>query len=207
MFVIHPSVTLHLLITLDAQIGFVAGEIQNPSRDLPRILNTAMLLVTIGCILFNIALYCVVPLEVIRDSKTPVVVILTSISPSRFSKSKLPDQSLASTILTRSFLYQEFGTRVFGSVGGSIYSLLVATSAMGALNANVYATGRLYVSASRRGYLPRFLSEIIPAQKPTYERLEATRLSPPLLPGIQQRVNVMLHALSVPGGHKALKYV
>ena len=53
---------------------------------------------------------------------------------------------------------QEFGKRIFGVWGGTAYSLAVASSCLGALNANVFATGRLIVAASMNHYLPRLFS-------------------------------------------------
>lgn len=42
-------------------------------------------------------------------------------------------------------------------MGGFVYSLVVSTSCLGALNANTFATGRLCVAASRQGYFPKVL--------------------------------------------------
>ena len=51
-----------------------------------------------------------------------------------------------------------FGADVFGSSGAFIYSLVVSISALGALNANVFATGRLCAAAGKRCYFPGILS-------------------------------------------------
>ena len=53
---------------------------------------------------------------------------------------------------------QEFETHVLDSLGGLLCSLMISVSAMGALNANVFATGRLCVAASQRRYFPKILS-------------------------------------------------
>ena len=47
-----------------------------------------------------------------------------------------------------------------GSWAGLLYSLAVAVSALGALNANTFATGRLCVAGSKRGYLPDILANL-----------------------------------------------
>jgi solute carrier family 7 (L-type amino acid transporter), member 6 len=53
---------------------------------------------------------------------------------------------------------QEFATRTLGGWGGLLYSVAVSISAMGALNANTFATAILAVRASQRGYLPSMLA-------------------------------------------------
>jgi len=57
-----------------AQIGFVAGDMRNPARDLPRVINTSMVTVIVGFVLVNTALYLVVPIQLMRETKTPVTV-------------------------------------------------------------------------------------------------------------------------------------
>lgn len=104
-------------------IGFVAGEMTDPSRDLPRVINTAMFVAVSGFVLMNIALFMVIPFETMRE---------------------------------RSVVAVEFGLHVFGATGGTVYSLVVSASCLGALNANVFATGRLIVAASKNHYFPKF---------------------------------------------------
>lgn len=45
--------------------------------------------------------------------------------------------------------------QVFGPPGGTVYSLIVSASCLGALNANVFASGRLIVAASKNKYFPK----------------------------------------------------
>jgi hypothetical protein len=45
-------------------------------------------------------------------------------------------------------------------MGGFIYSLAISASAMGALNANVFAGGRLCAAASKRHYFPKILGNM-----------------------------------------------
>ena len=41
-----------------------------------------------------------------------------------------------------------------------VYSVIISLSALGALNANVFATGRLCVAACRRRYFPKILGNM-----------------------------------------------
>lgn len=47
---------------------------KNPARDLPRVLNSAMSIVVIGFTLTVTALYIVLPISVVREKDTPIVV-------------------------------------------------------------------------------------------------------------------------------------
>jgi hypothetical protein len=49
---------------------------------------------------------------------------------------------------------------MLGPWGGIIFSIVVSISAMGALNANVFATAKLCVAASRRNYFPPVLANL-----------------------------------------------
>ncbi|KAK3325268.1 amino acid permease-domain-containing protein [Apodospora peruviana] len=53
--------------------NYVVGEFRNPSRDLPRVIHTAMPLVIVSYILANIAYFLVLPLETINSSNTVAV--------------------------------------------------------------------------------------------------------------------------------------
>ncbi|KAI1152525.1 amino acid/polyamine transporter I [Nemania diffusa] len=53
--------------------GFVIGDMENPAKDLPIVINGAMTLVIIGFFLTNVSLYVCIPFGVIRDSKAVVV--------------------------------------------------------------------------------------------------------------------------------------
>ncbi|KAJ4302147.1 hypothetical protein N0V88_002283 [Collariella sp. IMI 366227] len=53
--------------------NYVVGEFRNPSRDLPRVIHTAMPLVIASYILANIAYFFVLPLETINSSNTVAV--------------------------------------------------------------------------------------------------------------------------------------
>ena len=62
-----------LLITT-LKIGFVAGDLLNTKRDLPRVLTLSMIIVIIGFAFMNLSLYANVPFLIVRDSSTPFVV-------------------------------------------------------------------------------------------------------------------------------------
>ncbi|GAW24647.1 hypothetical protein ANO14919_142380 [Xylariales sp. No.14919] len=53
--------------------SFVAGDMDNPARDLPIAINGAMALVIVGFFLMNASLYICLPFDVIRESKTVAV--------------------------------------------------------------------------------------------------------------------------------------
>ncbi|KAK0635255.1 amino acid permease-domain-containing protein [Bombardia bombarda] len=53
--------------------NYVVGEFRNPSRDLPRVIHTAMPLVIVSYILANIAYFLVLPLATINSSNTVAV--------------------------------------------------------------------------------------------------------------------------------------
>jgi solute carrier family 7 (L-type amino acid transporter), member 6 len=47
---------------------------------------------------------------------------------------------------------------MLGTFGTIAYSLVVSISALGSLNSNIFATGRLCARAGERGYLPGILA-------------------------------------------------
>ncbi|KAK1965925.1 large neutral amino acids transporter small subunit 1 [Colletotrichum sublineola] len=108
-------------------IGFVLGDMKNPKRDLPIVVNGSMAVVIIGFVLMNAALYVSIPMSVMRASSTVAV---------------------------------EFAKRILGDWAGLLFCLIVSISAMGALNSNIFATAKLVVVASQRGYLPAILANL-----------------------------------------------
>ncbi|SNX83108.1 related to large neutral amino acid transporter 1 [Melanopsichium pennsylvanicum] len=54
----------------------------------------------------------------------------------------------------------DFGSAIFGTVGGIVFAFLVAFSCFGALNGQIYTTARLIQAASREGYLPERLGDL-----------------------------------------------
>ncbi|KAF1998129.1 amino acid transporter [Amniculicola lignicola CBS 123094] len=57
----------------------------------------------------------------------------------------------------------EFGNAIMGTAGAIAYSLIIAISALGALNANTIATAALCEKASEQGYFPRVFARTRPA--------------------------------------------
>lgn len=56
---------------------------------------------------------------------------------------------------------QEFARRTLSSAAaGVVFSIVVSASALGALNANTFATARLCVAAAHRGYFPAVLANL-----------------------------------------------
>ncbi|PHH91514.1 hypothetical protein CDD83_183 [Cordyceps sp. RAO-2017] len=53
--------------------NYVVGEFRNPSRDLPRVIHTAMPLVILSYVLANVAYFLVLPVEVVNGSNTVAV--------------------------------------------------------------------------------------------------------------------------------------
>ncbi|KAK4159347.1 putative B-type amino acid transporter 1 [Cladorrhinum sp. PSN259] len=54
--------------------NYVVGEFRNPSRDLPRVIHTAMPLVIISYVLANVAYFLVLPLDAINSTNTVAVI-------------------------------------------------------------------------------------------------------------------------------------
>jgi amino acid transporter len=54
---------------------------------------------------------------------------------------------------------QTFANTLYGPTGFLIYTIGISLSALGSINSNVFAVGRLAASASRRDYIPRFFAD------------------------------------------------
>ncbi|KAL0779696.1 hypothetical protein CaCOL14_004180 [Colletotrichum acutatum] len=54
-------------------VGFVLGDMKNPRRDLPLVINGSMIVVIIGFMLMNAALYVCLPMNVMRTTSTVAV--------------------------------------------------------------------------------------------------------------------------------------
>ena len=116
------------------------------ARDLPRVINSSMAVTISGFVLANIAFFTVLTFQNVRDKSTVAVVSLSQ------HLSGITLQELMTNIVTK-----DFGLQVFGSIGGLVYSLVVSMSCLGALNASVFAAGRLVVAASKDHYVPKIL--------------------------------------------------
>ncbi|KAN0072291.1 large neutral amino acids transporter small subunit 1 [Elaphomyces granulatus] len=105
-------------------VGFVVGEMKDV-RDLPRVINSSILIAMIGFTLMVTALYIVLPISTLRENDIPLIA---------------------------------FSNTLYGPAGSLIYTIAISLSALGSLNANVFAVGRLAVAASQRDYIPSFFS-------------------------------------------------
>ncbi|KAJ5752311.1 hypothetical protein N7520_009228 [Penicillium odoratum] len=54
----------------------------------------------------------------------------------------------------------QFGSKVFGPVGGLVLALVVSASCFGALNATTFTSGRLVYAAGKEGYLPSIFGRL-----------------------------------------------
>ncbi|KAL2411151.1 Y+L amino acid transporter 2 [Exophiala dermatitidis] len=54
----------------------------------------------------------------------------------------------------------QFGSKVFGPIGGLVLALIVSASCFGALNATTFTSGRLVYVAGREGYIPSVFGKI-----------------------------------------------
>lgn len=125
------------------------GDMKDAEGDLPFVINCSMTVVIAGFVLLNAALYTCLPMEVMRASNT-VSVVSSMFSSS--TKHPFPPQQTNPG--------QEFATQTLGGWGGVLLSLMVSISAMGALNANTFATAKLAVTASEVGYFPAALANL-----------------------------------------------
>src|SRR5207244_1693198 len=66
----------------------------------------------------------------------------------------------AAVIASSNTIAVQFGTTVFGPVGGVVFSLAVSVSCLGALNATTITTGRLIYVAGREGFLPKMFGTL-----------------------------------------------
>jgi amino acid transporter len=115
-------------------------------RDLPRVINSSILIAMIGFTLMVTALYIVLPISTLRENDIPLIVCLPIIP------------QLINNLLTSAGVTQAFSNTLYGPAGSLIYTIAISLSALGSLNANVFAVGRLAVAASQRDYIPSFFS-------------------------------------------------
>jgi amino acid transporter len=57
-----------------AKANYVAGDMKNPQRDLPRAIHTAMAIVIVGFAALVSTLYLVMGFDAVRATSTPIVV-------------------------------------------------------------------------------------------------------------------------------------
>lgn len=118
----------------------------DPSRDLPRVINTAMCVAISGLALMNVALFVVISFRIMRERS--VVAVVGSLDRSD------------TAILTH---YP--GIWPASPSGGTVYALVVSASCLGSLNANVFTSGRVIVAASKNHYFPKIFGNDHCSQK------------------------------------------
>ncbi|KAG8985900.1 hypothetical protein FRB94_004922 [Tulasnella sp. JGI-2019a] len=65
-----------------------------------------------------------------------------------------------STVASSNTVALDFGRELFGSIGGILFSVLVAISCFGALNSSFFTSARLIYSAAQEDLLPSFFSRL-----------------------------------------------
>lgn len=123
------------------QVSFVAGEMRNTKRDVPRAIHASTVLVTVAFVAAVISYFAVVsPMSV---SQTNSVAL-------------------------------DFGSTVFGPMGGVIFAAMVAFSCLGALNGHLFTYTRLTMAAGQESFLPSFIGKV---HTQTHTPINATLLS------------------------------
>lgn len=102
-------------------LNYVAAEMKNANRDLPKVIHVAMPTVILCYIAANIAYYEVLPLSDLTSSSTVALA---------------------------------FGDHIFGRPGAIIFTIAVALSCFGALNAISFTSSRLVYVSGKDGFLP-----------------------------------------------------
>ena len=110
------------------KITYIAGEVKEPQRNIPRSLLIGMLIVTAIYLLMNVAYCYVLPVDVMAKSKL-----------------------VAADVAEKCF-----------SGGGRWIAAAVMISTLGATNAIILATARVYFSMAQRNVFPQFMGTAHP---------------------------------------------
>lgn len=114
------------------QMPMVAGEVQNPQRNIPRALVTGMIVVTLIYVILNLCYFLVLPFNDVVSSNSTLY------------RDAMPVAAKAA----QSFL---------GSFGGRLISIIFLVSTLGALNGNILACARIPYAMARDGlFFSRF---------------------------------------------------
>ncbi|KAK7204573.1 amino acid permease [Myxozyma melibiosi] len=108
-------------------LNYVAAEMKDASRDLPKVIHFAMPTVIVCYIAANYAYYVVLPKSDLTSSSTVALA---------------------------------FGDHVFGRLGAIIFTIAVALSCFGALNAISFTSARLVYVSGKDGFLPTMFGRI-----------------------------------------------
>jgi APA family basic amino acid/polyamine antiporter len=115
-----------------------AGEVKEPSRNIPRALVTGMLVVIAIYCLANLAYFYALPFGEVTTSN------------STLHREALPVASKAAM----TFL---------GESGGKLVAIAFVVSALGALNGSILSNARVPFAMARDGFFPQRLAELAPA--------------------------------------------
>jgi APA family basic amino acid/polyamine antiporter len=111
------------------EITYVAGEVKDPQRILPRSLFISTALVILLYILVNLSYMYLVPIGEIAHS---------------------------------SLVASEGATRIFGTTGASIISIVVIISTFGTNNGFIFASPRIYYAMAKEGLFFQWLAHVNP---------------------------------------------
>jgi len=116
------------------QVNYVAGELKNVERTLPRVIHISMAIVMALFVAANLSYFILLEKSTVMISNTVAL---------------------------------DFGRAFFGSVGGIVFSAMVAFSCFGALNGGFFTSARIIYAAGQEGFLPSL-----------FGRLHSTRKTP-----------------------------
>ncbi|KZT58955.1 amino acid transporter [Calocera cornea HHB12733] len=109
------------------QTNYVAGEMKNAERNLPRAIHMSMLTVVILFLWSNISYFIVLDKATVGRTNTIAL---------------------------------DFGSVLFGRVGGIVFSVMVALSCFGALNGSFFTSARLIYVAGKEKFIPSLFGKL-----------------------------------------------
>lgn len=123
--------------------NYIAAELQDPGRQLPLALNTAIPTVMVSYVLVNAAYYILLPWDTVGLTDAIAVVSSSGYLCMQFAD---PLQNAVKALL--------------GKGAGIAFAILICLVIVGAINSNVFVVGRLTVAAANKGYIPKFFSYV-----------------------------------------------
>jgi len=111
------------------RVGYLAGEMRRPERDLPRAVAAGAVLTALLYLAINVCYYAVFPISTLSGARTPAA---------------------------------DVAKLLWGSTGQVLLPLLVMISALGAANANIMSSPRVYYSMARDGLFFSALGRVHP---------------------------------------------
>ncbi|KAK9454740.1 amino acid permease-domain-containing protein [Dipodascopsis uninucleata] len=102
-------------------LNYVAAEMKNTSRDIPRVIHIAMPIVIVCYLATNLSYYAVLPSAELKKSSAVALA---------------------------------FGEQVMGKTGAIVFTVCIAASCFGAINAMMYSSARLIYVSGKDGFIP-----------------------------------------------------